>query len=55
MKPCLFKETIEILLVLFSQPPPEFLPFLGFLLQNPTKRENRSSHGKPAFNAKCNV
>jgi hypothetical protein len=33
MKPCLFKELVEKLLILFSQPSSEFSPFLDFLFQ----------------------
>src|SRR4030043_1309130 len=44
MKPCLFKEAIEKLLILFSQSPPKLPPFLDFLLQNPTEGENGPTH-----------
>jgi hypothetical protein len=44
MKPCLFKEAIEKLLIFLSQSPPKLPPFLDFLLQNPTERENGPAH-----------
>jgi hypothetical protein len=44
MKPCFFEEPIEKLLVLFSQPSSKLSPLLDFLLQNLTKRKDRSSH-----------
>jgi hypothetical protein len=44
MKSCLFKEAIKKLLILLSQSPPKLPPFLDFLLQNPTERENGPSH-----------
>ena len=44
MKPCLFKEAIEKLLILFSQSSPKFLPFQDLLFQNSAKRENGPAH-----------
>jgi hypothetical protein len=44
MKPCLFEEPIEKLLVLLSQPSSKLSPLLDFLLQNLTKRKDRSTH-----------
>jgi hypothetical protein len=45
MKPSLFEEAIEKLLILLSQSSSKLPPLLNFLFQNPTKRKNCPSHG----------
>ncbi len=44
MKPCLFKEPVEELLIFFPQASPKLSPFLDFLFQNPAKRKDRPAH-----------
>jgi hypothetical protein len=44
MKPRIFEEPVEELLILSSQPPPKFPPLLDFLLQNPAERKYCPSH-----------
>src|SRR4030042_2284787 len=44
MKPCLFKEAVEELLIFFPQASPKLSPFLDFLFQNPAKRKDRPTH-----------